>query len=88
VNQSSYITGIITGIGVHTELLELLDWDEFELDNLLNMVSQTINDKNTVSLISSVSDKLRQNGYSDIVVNFICEYLNGIVLKKEISYDC
>lgn len=88
MNQSSYITGIITGIGVHTELLELLDWDEFELDNLLNMVSQTINDKNTVSLISSVSDKLRQNGYSDTVVNFICEYLNGIVLKKEISYDC
>jgi len=75
VNQSSYITGIITGIGVHTELLELLDWDELELDNLLNTVSQTINDKNTVSLIQSVSDKLRQNGYSDIVVNFICEYL-------------
>jgi len=88
VNQSSYITGVIAGIGVHTELLELLDWDEFELDSLLNMVSQTINDKNTMSLISSVSDKLRQNGYSDIVVNFICEYLNGIVLKKEISYDC
>jgi hypothetical protein len=88
VNQSSYITGIITGIGVHTELLELLDWDELELDNLLNTVSQTINDKNTVSLIQSVSDKLRQNGYSDIVVNFICEYLNGIVIEKETSYDC
>lgn len=88
MNQSSYITGIITGIGVHTELLELLDWDELELDNLLNTVSQTINDKNTVSLIQSVSDKLRQNGYSDIVVNFICEYLNGIVIEKETSYDC
>jgi hypothetical protein len=88
VNQSSYITGIITGIGVHTELLELLDWDELELDNLLNTVSQTINDKNTVSLIQSVSDKLRQNGYSDTVVNFICEYLKGIVIKKETSYDC
>ena len=88
MNQSSYITGIITGIGVHTELLELLDWDELELDNLLNTVSQTINDKNTVSLIQSVSDKLRQNGYSDTVVNFICEYLNGIAIEKETSYDC
>jgi hypothetical protein len=88
VNQSSYITGIITGIGVHTELLELLDWDELELDNLLNTVSQTINDKNTVSLIQSVSDKLRQCGYSDIVVSFICKYLNGIVLEKDVSYDC
>ena len=88
MNQSSYITGIITGIGAHTELLELLDWDELELDSLLNTVSQTINDKNTVSLIQSVSDKLRQNGYSDIVVRFICDHLNSIVLKKEVSYDC
>jgi hypothetical protein len=88
VNQSSYITGVIKGIGVHTELLELLDWDELELDNLLNTVSQTINDKNTVSLIQTVSDKLRQNGYSDTVVKFICEYLNSIVLEKETSYDC
>lgn len=88
MNQSSYITGVIKGIGVHTELLELLDWDELELDNLLNTVSQTINDKNTVSLIQTVSDKLRQNGYSDTVVKFICEYLNSIVLEKETSYDC
>jgi hypothetical protein len=88
VNQSSYITGILKGIGVHTELLELLDWDELELDNLLNMVSQTINDKNTLSLIQTVSGKLRQNGYSDIVVKFICEYLNGIMLEKDVSYDC
>lgn len=88
MNQSSYITGIIKGIGVHTELLELLEWDELELDNLLSTVSQTINDKNTVSLIQEVSDNLRQNGYSDIVVKFICEYLDGIVLEKEISYDC
>lgn len=88
MNQSGYITGIITGIGAHTELLELLDWDELELDSLLNTVSQTINDKNTVSLIQCVSDKLRQNGYSDIVVSFICDHLNSIVLKKEVSYDC
>lgn len=88
MNQSSYITGIIKGIGVHTELLELLEWDELELDNLLSTVSQTINNKNTVSLVQEVSDKLRQVGYSDIVVKFICEYLNGIVLEKEISYDC
>jgi hypothetical protein len=88
VNQSSYITGIITGIGAHTELLEMLNWDELELDSLLNTVSQTINDKNTVSLIQTVSDKLRQNGYSDIVVNFICEYLNGIMIEKDVSYDC
>ncbi len=88
MNQSSYITGVIKGIGVHTELLELLDWDELELDILLNTVSQTINDKNTVSLIQTVSDKLRQNGYSDTVVKFICEYLNSIVLEKETSYDC
>tara|TARA_R110001599_G_scaffold21341_5_gene80104 strand:+ start:8077 stop:8343 length:267 start_codon:yes stop_codon:yes gene_type:complete len=88
VNQSSYITGIITGIIVHTELLELLDWDELELDNLLNTVSQIINDKNTVSLIQSVSDKLRQIGYSDTVVCFMCDHLNSMSLEKEISYDC
>ena len=88
MNQSSYITGIIAGIGAHTELLELLEWDELELDNLLIMVSQTINDKKTTSLIHSVSQKLIQNGYSDVVVNFICEYLNGIVVKEEVHYDC
>ena len=88
MNQSSYITGIIAGIGVRTELLELLEWDELELDNLLIMVSQTINDKKTTSLTHSVSKKLKQNGYSDVVVNFICEYLNGIVVKKEVCYDC
>jgi hypothetical protein len=88
VNQSSYITEIITGIIVHTELLELLDWDELELDNLLNTVSQIINDKNTVSLIQSVSDKLRQDGYSDTVVCFMCDHLNSMTLEKEVSYDC
>ena len=88
MNQSSYITGIIKGIGVHTELLELLEWDELELDNLLSTVSQTINDKNTVSLIQSVSDKLRQKGYSGIVVKFVCEYLESIKIKKEVQYDC
>jgi len=88
VNQSSYIVEIIAGIGAHTELLEMLDWDELEVDNLLNMVSQTINNNKTTSLTNSVSEKLRQNGYSDVVVNFICEYLNGIVVKKETCYDC
>lgn len=88
MNQSSYITEIITGIIVHTELLELLDWDELELDNLLNTVSQIINDKNTVSLIQSVSDKLRQDGYSDTVVCFMCDHLNSMTLEKEVSYDC
>lgn len=88
MNQSSYITGTIKGIAVHTELLELLEWDELELDNLLNTISQTINDKNTISLIQSVSDKLRQCEYSDIVVKFICDHLNSIMSERETSYDC
>ena len=88
MNQSEYIIGILNNINIHTVLLELMDWDEQAVESLLILVSNTINNKNTVSLINDISLSMKQNGYDDIVVNFICEYLNSIVIKKEISYDC
>lgn len=88
MNQSEYIVGILNNINIHTGLLELMDWDEQAVESLLILVSDTVNNKNTISLISDISFSMKQNGYDDIVVNFICEYLNSIVIKKEISYDC
>jgi len=88
VSQLGYIAGILNEINIHTELLELMDWDESKVDDLFLLISQIINNKNTISLIHDVSYTLKQNGYSDIVVKFISEYLNNIVIEKEINYDC
>lgn len=88
MGQVDYIVGIIKGISVQTELLELLDWDELELERLLALISRTVNNKKTTSLIQDVSKELERNGYSDVVVKFISEYLCGIMPKKEVSYDC
>lgn len=88
MNQLGYIAGILSEINVHTELLELLDWDESKVNDLFLLISQTINNKNTISLIQDVSIVLEAHGYSDIVVKFICEYLNNMVIKEETNYDC
>lgn len=62
MGQVDYIVGIIKGISVQTELLELLDWDELELERLLALISRTVNNKKTTSLIQDVSKELERNG--------------------------
>jgi len=67
----------------------MLDWEEKSVVELLNLVSQTINETDTSSLILSVSNKLTQAGYSDDVVNFINKYITNItVSEREKEYDC
>jgi len=89
VNQLHYISGIFRNINAQTELLEMLDWEEKSVVELLNLVSQTINETDTSSLILSVSNKLTQAGYSDDVVNFINKYITNItVSEREKEYDC
>jgi len=87
VNQLIKIVNSINQIGVQTELLEMLDWDENRVDELLIIVSKTVNNS-TISLVRDVSRELRLNGYSDIVVEFIDRHIQDIISQKEISYDC
>jgi hypothetical protein len=89
VNQLHYISGILRNINAQTELLEMLDWEEQSVVELLSLVSQTINETDTSSLVLAVSNKLIQAGYSDDVVNFINKYIINItVSEKEQEYDC
>lgn len=74
-------------MSIQTELLEHLDWDEQKVDKLINCVLQIVNDKNTISLISTVENKLIQLGYSDIVVDLICNYINNTNIQKGQQYD-
>ena len=87
LNQLIKIVNSINQIGVQTELLEMLDWDENRVDELLIIVSKTVNNS-TISLVRDVSRELRLNGYSDIVVEFIDRHIQDIISQKEISYDC
>lgn len=87
MNQLIKIVNSINQIGVQTELLEMLDWDENRVDELLIIVSKTVNNS-TISLVRDVSRELRLNGYSDIVVEFIDRHIQDIISQKEISYDC
>jgi hypothetical protein len=89
VNQLHYISGILRNINAQTELLEMLDWEEQSVVELLSLVSQTINETDTSSLVLAVSNKLIQAGYSDDVVNFINKYIiNTTASEKEQEYDC
>jgi hypothetical protein len=89
VNQLHYISGIFRDINSQTELLEMLDWEEKSVAELLKLVSQTINETDTSSLILTVSNKLTKEGYSDDVVRFISEYITNITLyETEKTNDC
>ena len=89
MNQLHYISGILRNINAQTELLEMLDWEEQSVVELLSLVSQTINETDTSSLVLAVSNKLIQAGYSDDVVNFINKYIiNTTASEKEQEYDC
>jgi len=67
----------------------MLDWEEQSVVELLSLVSQTINETDTSSLVLAVSNKLIQAGYSDDVVNFINKYIiNTTASEKEQEYDC
>ena len=89
MNQLHYISGIFRDINSQTELLEMLDWEEKSVAELLKLVSQTINETDTSSLILTVSNKLTKEGYSDDVVRFISEYITNITLyETEKTNDC
>lgn len=89
MNQLYYISEILKNINNQTALLEMLDWEEENVVELLNIVSQTINETKLSSLILTVTNTLIQKGYSDDVVNYICEYITNITLsEKEQEYDC
>jgi hypothetical protein len=89
VNQLYYISEILRNINAQTALLEMLDWEEENVVELLNIVSQTINETKSSSLILAVTNTLIQKGYSDDVVSYICEYITNITLsEKEQEHDC